>query len=205
LDPAVHYVFLGIYSVVIDPGDKSGKNQWCIVLSILENEEDNADQDLLLSQDASKENLVKLRSYLERKAPALLPLFSESNAKIIDNLIRTINASTKANYNQEWDCIKSYLPPHQDTLSYLRGYYNKPEKIATYMLDKVALLLGKKGSSHAEQTHSSHVAYLGSGGAKEIEEHICGLIQRQSERVTQKWRRDYQHGEDEYICISLPP
>lgn len=81
LDPAVHYVFSGIYTAVINPGDKSGKYQWCIVLSIMENEEDSADRDLLLSRDASRENVVKLRCYLERKAPALLPLFSEADAK----------------------------------------------------------------------------------------------------------------------------
>jgi kynurenine 3-monooxygenase len=83
LDPAVHYVFSGIYTAIINPGDKSGQNdhRWCIVLSVMENEEDTADRDLLLSQDASNENVVKLRSYIERKAPALLPLFSEADAK----------------------------------------------------------------------------------------------------------------------------
>jgi uncharacterized protein involved in type VI secretion and phage assembly len=88
---------------------------------------------------------------------------------------------------------KKILAPHQQALSYLKGFYEKPQRIAAYMLDKVPLSLGKRGSSHAEQNHSSHVAYLGSGGAREIHDHIEGLICRQSEQVSQKRRRDYDH------------
>jgi hypothetical protein len=69
------------------------------------------------------------------------------------------------------------------------------------ILDKLPLLLGKIGSSHAEQNHSSHIAYLGSsGGAREIEEHIEGIIRRQSERVSQKRRRDYDHMTRYALC-----
>ena len=100
---------------------------------------------------------------------------------IIQNMIKMINASTKESYDQEWQIIKSILAPHQQALSYLKGDYEKPQQIAAYTLDKVPLSLGKRGSSHAEQNHLSHVAYLGSGGAREIEEHIEGLIRHQTE------------------------
>jgi hypothetical protein len=112
---------------------------------------------------------------------------------VIQNLMRMINASTKEGYEHEWQTIKNILASHQQALSYLKGFYEKPQHIAAYMLDKVPLSLGKRGSSHAEQNHSSHVAYLGSGGAREIEEHIEGLLRRQSERISQKRRRDYDH------------
>jgi hypothetical protein len=114
-------------------------------------------------------------------------------ASVIHNLLNMINAPTKDAYDQEWEVIKNILGPHQQAVSYLRGFYEKPERIAKYMLDKVHLSIGKRGSSHAEQNHSSHVAYLGSGGAKEIEEHIEGLIRRQGERVSAKRRRDYAY------------
>jgi hypothetical protein len=100
---------------------------------------------------------------------------------VIQNMIKMINASTKESYDQEWGIIKSLLAPHQQALSYLKGFDENPQQIAAYTLDKVPLSLGKRGSSHAEQNHSSHVAYLGSGGAREIEEHIEGLIRHQSE------------------------
>jgi hypothetical protein len=119
---------------------------------------------------------------------------------VIDNLVKMINASTKEKYDYQWDLIKSYLAPHQDILSYLTRFYEKPERITTYCLDKVSLSLGKRGSSHAEQQHSSHVAYLGSGGAKEIEDHIFGLIQRQTERVAQKRSRDFKHSQRSSLC-----
>jgi hypothetical protein len=83
----------------------------------------------------------------------------------------------------------------------LKGFYEKPQQIAAYMLDKVPLsLVGKRGSSHAEQNYSSHVAYLGSSGAREIDELIEGLIRRQSERVSQKRRRDYDHMARSELC-----
>ena len=112
---------------------------------------------------------------------------------VIQNMTKMINASTKESYDHEWEIIKSLLATHQQALSYLKGFYEKPQQIAAYTLDKVPLSPGKRGSSHAEQNHSSHVAYLGSGGAREIEEHIEGLIRRQSEQVSQKRRRDYDH------------
>jgi hypothetical protein len=119
---------------------------------------------------------------------------------VVGNMVKMINASTKESYDQEWQIIKNSLAPHQQALSYLKGYYEKPHRIAAYMLDKVPLLLGKRGSSHAEQNHSSHVAYLGSDGARDIEDHIEGLIRRQSERVVQKRSRDYDHMTRSALC-----
>jgi hypothetical protein len=84
-------------------------------------------------------------------------------------MIRMINVSTKQTCNQEWEMTKSILAPHQQALSYLKGFYEKPHQIAAYTrVDKVPLSLGKRGSSHAEQAMLHILVVVGQERLKNI-------------------------------------
>ena len=60
--------------------------------------------------------------------------------------------------------------------------YN-PAYYSGYYLKSVSGHLGKQGDSHAEQNHSSVVAYLGKGGSMAVAQQVCKLIDRHKEQV----------------------
>jgi kynurenine 3-monooxygenase len=68
------FIFLnGIYAATIR---NSNTVQWTAVIGI---SEDDNDKELLLSENATNENISALKAYIKRVAPELLDIFPESN------------------------------------------------------------------------------------------------------------------------------
>jgi len=111
LDPAVHYIFNGVYCSVV------GRDRWMVVVSINEATPEE-DRQLLLSDEPSLTRVKHLREYLARVAPKTLPLFSEEDAYSFFQRRTYTGAVVKVSHLNagEWvvllgDAGHSVLPP----------------------------------------------------------------------------------------------
>ncbi|KDO27602.1 hypothetical protein SPRG_06870 [Saprolegnia parasitica CBS 223.65] len=115
LDPAVHYIFSGGYTATID---NSGQQQWSLVTCVRDTDAATSPSQLVLSQDASPENIARLKAWVQSFAPAFLPLVPEDEfTKYFER--RTYRGAVVACENlqrNEWvvllgDAAHSVLPP----------------------------------------------------------------------------------------------
>ena len=106
-------------------------------------------------------------------------VFGDLYKSVCPYLDEMINADTKEVWDSTYAAATSVTVPHPRRQSELQKIYDNPRYYSQWYLNKIEGNFGCKGSTHAEQNHSSITAHLGQGGNFSIVEHIKVLIERQ--------------------------
>lgn len=114
LDPGVHYIFSGCYTAIVKVG---GVESWTAVASCKDTASDE-ERRLLLSDEASVENVAALRVYMEKTAGRIAPIIDDDELKRFFTRRSYRGAVVKVNtvQHREWilllgDAAHSVLPP----------------------------------------------------------------------------------------------
>ncbi|CAK4083742.1 unnamed protein product [Aphanomyces euteiches] len=74
IDPAVHYIFTGGYTAVIDNG---GQLQWTLTTTVRDADSDSSLSQLVHESEATEDNIAKLKKWIDSIAPAFAALVPE--------------------------------------------------------------------------------------------------------------------------------
>jgi len=73
LDTKVHYIFGGCYAATVD---NDGQQQWTLVMGARDSAP-KEERKVLLSKNATSENILALKEIIKTKAPLIAPLFED--------------------------------------------------------------------------------------------------------------------------------
>ena len=113
-------------------------------------------------------------------------------ADIREHVKGMLECETEKQFRICFKTAKKIIKANPKKVEILEDIYNNPEYYAGYFLKSVPGHLGKQGDSHAEQNHSSVVAYLGNGGSMRVAQQVCELIDRHKEQI--KKRKNLNQG-----------
>ncbi|OQR80516.1 hypothetical protein THRCLA_12008, partial [Thraustotheca clavata] len=74
LNPRVHYIFSGGYTATID---NHGQQQWTVVTCLRESDPISSPSQVVIADEASEENIARLKEWVKSFAPDILPLVPE--------------------------------------------------------------------------------------------------------------------------------
>ena len=78
-------------------------------------------------------------------------------------LSKLVNARSKESFDSTLSEINEILKHRPDLVDYMQGWGDELHHFAAYILDSYPGSLGRRGSSHSEQNHSSFISTIGSG------------------------------------------
>ena len=106
-------------------------------------------------------------------------------------------AKTQQNFDDCYLLIQNALSSHPSTLDYLKHFHDHQKKFASFHVRSIVGNLGKLGSSHAEQNHSSIVAFLGKERTNlNLVDQMGCLLQRQNEK-----ERGFKSSDRKYLRV----
>ena len=99
-------------------------------------------------------------------------------AVIKQDVVNMFNATTESKCREHYDSARTKLGGNMSALTHLDELFRLRSHYAVYVIDSVQGTLKRRGSSHAEQNHSSIVNHLGSASVEDPAKQIERLLQR---------------------------
>ena len=115
-----------------------------------------------------------------------------------------LESKTEAEWESAYQTAKQQVQGYPDIISYIKSFYDQPEKYSGHKLRQINGNLKKLGSTAAEQNHSSVVSHLGRGASWKLQDQIIKLLDRQDNLARKKANKqlNYQvemcQGESEF-------
>jgi hypothetical protein len=98
-----------------------------------------------------------------------------------------LNAESPEAFDDAFQKVRQFLLSDPSNLDYIKtGFYDHPQKFATFKINEVEGSMERKGDTPAEQNHSSIVSHLGKGSCQPIENQIVKLFERQKELLAKR-------------------
>jgi hypothetical protein len=97
-----------------------------------------------------------------------------------------LQSRSQGEWDKAYEAARQAVQQYPALTKYIEDVYGRPENFAGYTLRAIMGNLGKKGSTSAEQNHSSIVAHLGRGASWSLQEQIVRLIDCQDTQSRKK-------------------
>ena len=125
-------------------------------------------------------------------------------AKISNSMSALLYAATEETWQSCFEIVKSQVQKCGQTrfAEYIETrIYNNPKRYSSYFLKKIEGNRLFKGSTPAEQNHSSNIARLGKGATWELAKQASELLQRDRDLSQQKANKDIEwfHGNEVFV------
>jgi hypothetical protein len=99
-------------------------------------------------------------------------------AKLEHGLRGMLSAESPEVFDDAFQKVRQFLLSDPSNLDYIKtGFYDHPQKFATFKINEVEGSMERKGDTPAEQNHSSIVSHLGKGSCQPIEKQIVKLFE----------------------------